>query len=69
MPMFLMGQHTHWQMVGMPMTTEMWIGMAMIPIGLVFAMYGLTPRLDQLRQRARAPVPRTTISTSPTACR
>lgn len=52
MPMFMMGQHTHWQMVGMPMTTEMWIGMAMIPIGLVFAMYGLTPRLAQLRQRA-----------------
>ncbi len=53
MPMFMMGQHTHWQMVGMPMTTEMWVGMAMIPIGLVFAMYGLTPRLDQLRRRAQ----------------
>ena len=27
MPMFMMGEHTHWQMVGMPMTTEMWLGM------------------------------------------
>ena len=48
-PMFMMGQHTHWQMVGMPMTTEMWLGMAAIPIGLVFAAYGLMPRLSQMR--------------------
>lgn len=53
MPMFMMGEHTHWQMVGMPMTLEMWIGMAMIPVGLVFSMYGLTPRLAQLRARAQ----------------
>ena len=31
LPMFMMGQHTHWQMVGMPMTLEMWVGMALIP--------------------------------------
>lgn len=49
-PMFMMGQHTHWQMVGMPMTPAMWIGMALIPIGLLLAMYGLMPRLDQMRQ-------------------
>lgn len=49
MPMFMMGEHTHWQMVGMPMTTEMWVGMAIIPIGLVFAAYGLMPRLEQMR--------------------
>lgn len=49
MPMFMMGQHTHWQMVGMPMTTEMWLGMAAIPIGLAFAAYGLMPRLSQMR--------------------
>jgi len=53
MPMFMMGEHTHWQMVGMPMTWEMWLGMAMIPVGLVLSMYGLTPRLEQLRQRAQ----------------
>lgn len=49
-PMFLMGQHTHWQMVGMPMTTEMWIGMAVIPAGLALSMYGLMPRIEQMRQ-------------------
>ena len=56
MPMLMMGQHTHWQMVGMPMTTEMWIGMAIIPVGLGLSMYGLMPRLEQMRhttQRAR----------------
>ncbi len=53
MPMFMMGQHTHWQMVGMPMTTEMWIGMALIPAGLLLSMYGLMPRIEQMRQIAQ----------------
>lgn len=53
MPMFMMGQHTHWQMVGMPMTTEMWIGMAIIPVGLLLSMFGLMPRLEQMRQTAQ----------------
>ena len=44
MPMLMMGQHTHWQMVGMPMTTEMWVGMAIIPLGLALSSYGLMPR-------------------------
>jgi putative MFS transporter len=44
MPMFMMGQHTHWQMVGMPMTADMWVGMAMIPVGLALSGYGLMPR-------------------------
>lgn len=48
-PMFMMGRHTHWQMVGMPMTTGMWIGMALIPVGLLFSTYGMMPRLAQLR--------------------
>ncbi|AXA85471.1 MFS transporter [Lysobacter oculi] len=52
MPMFMMGQHTHWQMVGMPMTTEMWLGMAAIPVGLAFAAYGLMPRLADMRMAA-----------------
>lgn len=50
MPMFWMGRHTHWQMVGMPMTTEMWLGMAAIPVGLAFAAFGLMPRLAQMRE-------------------
>lgn len=53
-PMFMMGQHTHWQMVGMPMTTEMWLGMLAIPVGLALSMYGLTPRLDALRAGGQA---------------
>ena len=50
MPMFLMGRHTHWQMVGMPMTAEMWWGMAAIPVGLALSAYGLMPRLARMRQ-------------------
>lgn len=49
MPMFLMGRHTHWQMVGMPMTAEMWLGMGLIPLGLALACYGLMPRIAQMR--------------------
>ena len=54
-PMFLMGRHTHWQMVGMPMTAEMWLGMAAIPLGLLLAGYGLMPRLEQMRRAMRGP--------------
>ena len=43
-PMFLMGRHTHWQMVGMPMSWEMWLGMALIPLGLALSCLGLMPR-------------------------
>ena len=53
MPMFMMGQHTHWQMVGMPMTTEMWVGMAIIPLGLALSAYGVMPRVAQLREAMR----------------
>lgn len=42
-PMFMMGQHTHWRMVGMPMTWEMWAGMGLIPVGLALAFWGLLP--------------------------
>lgn len=49
-PMFMMGQHTHWQMVGMPMTFGMWVGMALIPIGLALSAWGLKPPpLDHFR--------------------
>ena len=50
LPMFLMGRHTHWQMVGMPMDGWMLAGMAMIPLGLALAFYGLMPRLAQMKQ-------------------
>lgn len=48
-PMFWMGRHTHWQMVGMPMTPGMWTGMAIIPVGLLLAGWGLMPLLADLR--------------------
>jgi putative MFS transporter len=49
-PMFLMGRHTHWQMVGMPMDGWMLAGMAAIPLGVLFAGYGLMPLLAQMRR-------------------
>lgn len=45
LPMFLMGRSTDWQMVGMEMTPEMWLGMLLIPVGLLLAWRGLVPRL------------------------
>lgn len=50
MPMFAMGAHTGYRMVGMPMDGAMLGGMAMIPAGLLLAAYGLMPRLAQMRQ-------------------
>ena len=50
MPMFMMGRHTHWQMVGMPMDAWMLWGMAMIPAGVLLAGYGLMPRLAMMRE-------------------
>lgn len=49
-PMFLMGRYTHWQMVGMPMDGWMLAGMAAIPLGVLFAGYGLMPRMAQMRR-------------------
>jgi putative MFS transporter len=52
-PMFLMGQHTHWQMVGMPMDHWMLAGMLVIPLGVLLAGYGLMPRLGPMREALR----------------
>jgi len=49
-PMLAMGAHTHYHLAGMPMDPVMLAGMAVIPLGLVLAMYGLMPRLEQMRQ-------------------
>lgn len=54
-PMFAMSAHTHYLLVGMPMDATMWTGMAMIPIGLLLAAYGMTPRLAQMRQTLQGP--------------
>jgi len=49
-PMFLMGRYTGWQMVGMEMDATMLAGMAMIPLGVLLAAYGLMPRIAQMRR-------------------
>ena len=55
-PMFMMGRHTHYQMVGMDMDATMLTGMAMIPLGVLLAAYGLMPRMAQLRGALHSPV-------------
>lgn len=50
-PMFLMASHSGYRMAGMPMDTTMLVGMALIPLGLLFAAYGLMPRLAQMRNK------------------
>lgn len=48
-PMFIHASHMGYHMAGMPMDTTMLVGMGLIPLGLLFATYGLLPRLQQLR--------------------
>ena len=43
-PMFLMGQHNHFMLAGMPMGADMVVGMALIVGGVGVAAYGLLPR-------------------------
>ncbi len=51
-PMFWMGRHTGWQMVGMPMTSDMWMGMALIPVGLALSGWGLLPKNEASRAQS-----------------
>lgn len=48
-PMFVHASHMGYHMAGMPMDNTMLTGMGLIPLGLVFAAYGLMPRLGLLR--------------------
>ena len=41
---FLMGASVHYRLAGMPMTTTMYFGMALIITGLLCSLYGLYPR-------------------------
>jgi MFS transporter, putative metabolite:H+ symporter len=43
LPMFWMGRYTHFRLAGMPMSTGMYIGMALIVSGVAAAAYGLLP--------------------------
>jgi putative MFS transporter len=49
-PMFIHASVMDYRMTGMPMNPAMLAGMAVIPIGLLLAAYGLMPRLDLMRQ-------------------
>lgn len=53
LPMFLMGRMTHFRLYGMPMGTEMYIGMSLIIGGVAIAAFGLLPR-DVSKQLATA---------------
>lgn len=56
-PMFLQSASMGYQMVGMTMDTTMRVGMAMIPLGLLLAGYGLMPRFEQLRSQREGAYP------------
>lgn len=51
-PMFLHAAPMGYQMAGMPMSTTMLVGMALIPLGLLFSAYGVVPRVSELRQQS-----------------
>ena len=49
-PMLMHASHTGYRMAGMEMDATMMWGMALIPLGLALAAYGLMPRLGALRR-------------------
>ncbi len=53
-PMFVCASHMGYQMVGMEMDAAMLAGMALIPLGLLLAGYGLMPRI--VRASSRPPL-------------
>jgi putative MFS transporter len=57
LPMFWMGRRTHFRLVGMPMGTGMYVGMALIVLGVIAAGYGLLPprRAEHIRKGSIAP--------------
>lgn len=53
-PMFLMGQVTHYRLEGMSMGLDMYIGMALIVGGALISAYGLLPRNIRVQRAASA---------------
>ncbi|MEO6581847.1 MAG: MFS transporter [Sphingomicrobium sp.] len=43
LPMFLMGEMTHYRLYGMPIGNDLFLGMAAIVVGVAIAAYGLLP--------------------------
>ncbi len=57
LPMYLMAAPMHFHMAGMPMDSEMMLGMLLIPAGVLLSAYGLMPRLAQIRRTTQATRP------------
>lgn len=60
LPMFAMAAPMHYHLAGMPMDNAMRIGMALVPLGVLLAGYGLMPRIEQMRRTlhaGRSPLP------------
>ena len=60
LPMLAMAAPMHYRLAGMPMDNMMRIGMALVPLGVLLAGYGLMPRLAQMRRTLhpdRSPLP------------
>jgi putative MFS transporter len=60
LPMFAMAAPMHYRLAGMPMDHMMLVGMALVPLGVLLAGYGLMPRIEQMRRTlhaGRSPLP------------
>jgi MFS transporter, putative metabolite:H+ symporter len=55
-PMFMMGAAMGYQLAGMPMSTLMLGGMALIPSGLAVACYGMVPRFAGMARSGTVPM-------------
>ena len=50
LPMLAMAAPMHYHLAGMPMDNAMLVGMALVPLGVLLAGYGLMPRMEQMRR-------------------
>jgi MFS transporter, putative metabolite:H+ symporter len=57
LPMFWMGRMTGFRLVGMPMGAGMFVGMALIVLGVLAAAYGLLPSGGKERASSGSVVP------------
>src|SRR6185437_11609360 len=59
LPMLAMAAPMHYRLAGMPMNHLMLVGMALVPLGVLLAGYGLMPRMEQMRRtlQDRTPLP------------
>jgi putative MFS transporter len=58
--MLAMAAPMHYRLVGLPMDHLMLAGMALVPLGVLLAGYGLMPRMEQMRRTPhpdRSPLP------------